>query len=118
MRCVQVMEFPVVMLVRFWANHHLLDLLQRPLWRVVKDRSRSYVDKIIAGAPLSLSQAAASQVSACAELWRNRLHLPFGRDLQAHASQTKAALNHSSRELDCRGRDGQYHAKPHVLALR
>ena len=49
MRCVQVMEFPVVMLVRFWANHHLLDLLQRPLWRVVKGRSRSYVDKILTG---------------------------------------------------------------------
>lgn len=46
----QVMEFPVVMLVRFWANHHLLDLFQRPLWRVVKDRSRSYVNKIVAGA--------------------------------------------------------------------
>jgi predicted NAD/FAD-binding protein len=43
------MEFPVVMLVRFWMNHHLLDLIQRPLWRVVKGRSRSYVDKIIAG---------------------------------------------------------------------
>lgn len=38
------------MLVRFWANHHLLDLFQRPLWRVVKGRSRSYVDRIIAGA--------------------------------------------------------------------
>lgn len=45
----QVMEFPVVMLVRFWANHHLLDLFQRPLWRVVKGRSRSYVNKIVAG---------------------------------------------------------------------
>ncbi|BDA46075.1 probable cyclopropane-fatty-acyl-phospholipid synthase at C-terminar half [Coccomyxa sp. Obi] len=47
----QVMEFPVVMLVRFWANHHLLDLFQRPLWRVVKGRSRSYVNKIVAELP-------------------------------------------------------------------
>ena len=43
------MEFPVVMLVRFWANHHLLDILQRPLWRVVRGRSRAYVDRIVAG---------------------------------------------------------------------
>ena len=47
--CLQVMTFPVVMLVRFWANHHLLDLTQRPIWRVVKDRSRTYVEKILQG---------------------------------------------------------------------
>ena len=37
------------MLVRFWANHHLLDMLQRPVWRVVTGRSRTYVDAILAG---------------------------------------------------------------------
>ena len=41
------------MLVRFWANHHLLDLVQRPVWRVVTDRSRTYVQKILAGTPLA-----------------------------------------------------------------
>ncbi len=45
----QVLEFPVAMLVRFWANHHLLDVLQRPIWRVVTGRSRAYVDAILAG---------------------------------------------------------------------
>jgi len=44
------MEFPVQLLVRFWANHHLLDIFQRPLWRVVKGRSKSYVDRVLAGA--------------------------------------------------------------------
>ena len=34
-------------LVRFWVNHHLLDLIERPQWRVVKNRSRSYVNKVI-----------------------------------------------------------------------
>ena len=47
--CLQVMAFPVMMLVRFWVNHHLLDLTQRPVWRVVKDRSRTYVQKILDG---------------------------------------------------------------------
>ncbi|GFR51020.1 hypothetical protein Agub_g13347 [Astrephomene gubernaculifera] len=42
----QVLEFPVRMLVRFWVNHHLLDLFQRPLWRVVKGRSEAYVKRV------------------------------------------------------------------------
>jgi predicted NAD/FAD-binding protein len=45
----QVLEFPVQMLVRFWVNHHLLDLIQRPCWRVVKGRSRNYVNKVLEG---------------------------------------------------------------------
>ena len=45
----QVLEFPVQMLIRFWVNHHLLDIFQRPLWRVIKGRSRTYVDKVTRG---------------------------------------------------------------------
>ena len=45
----QVLQFPVQMLIRFWVNHHLLDIFQRPLWRVVKGRSREYVIKVVAG---------------------------------------------------------------------
>lgn len=37
------------MLIRFWVNHHLLDVFQRPRWRVVKGRSREYVKKVAAG---------------------------------------------------------------------
>lgn len=47
----EVLRFPVVMLVRFWANHHLLDIFQRPRWRVVVGRSRSYVDRVISELP-------------------------------------------------------------------
>ena len=43
----QCLEFPIQVLVRFWVNHHLLDILVRPKWRVVKNRSRSYVAKVI-----------------------------------------------------------------------
>ncbi|KXZ44875.1 hypothetical protein GPECTOR_61g828 [Gonium pectorale] len=42
----QVLEFPVRMLIRFWVNHHLLDLFQRPLWRVIKGRSEKYVERV------------------------------------------------------------------------
>ncbi|KAL4447595.1 hypothetical protein ABPG75_004814 [Micractinium tetrahymenae] len=47
----QVLDFPVTTLVRFWANHHLLDLYQRPCWRVVSGRSKQYVDRITAQLP-------------------------------------------------------------------
>lgn len=53
----QVLAFPVQMLVRFWVNHHLLDLVQRPCWRVVKGRSKTYVDKVLAGQQLLAQQA-------------------------------------------------------------
>ena len=43
------MQFPVQLLVRFWMNHHLLDIFQRPMWRVVKDRSERYVERVVAG---------------------------------------------------------------------
>ena len=52
------------MLVRFWVNHHLLDLVQRPLWRVVKGRSRAYVQKILAGTAPSLPRVQAASPAA------------------------------------------------------
>ena len=42
------LAWPVISLVRFWKNHHLLDLLERPVWRVLKGRSRAYVDAVVA----------------------------------------------------------------------
>lgn len=47
----QVLGFPVQMLIRFWVNHHLLDIFQRPRWRVVKGRSREYVKRVAADLP-------------------------------------------------------------------
>lgn len=43
----QVRAFPLVALVRFWVNHHLLQVTGRPVWRVVKGRSKSYVDAVL-----------------------------------------------------------------------
>lgn len=42
----QMTEFPVVPLIAFMANHHLLDVLgDRPRWRVCSKRSKDYVAK-------------------------------------------------------------------------
>ncbi|MCJ0824715.1 FAD-dependent oxidoreductase [Luteimonas sp. 50] len=39
-----IMRFPAKYLVRFMANHHMLQLTGRPAWRVVEGGSRSYVE--------------------------------------------------------------------------
>ena len=43
-----VMVFPVVSFVRFFANHGLLQIKNRPEWRTVVGGSRSYVSAILA----------------------------------------------------------------------
>ena len=45
------LAFPVTTLIRFWVNHHLLNVIERPLWRVVKGRSKAYVDAVCAALP-------------------------------------------------------------------
>ena len=45
------MAFPVTTLIRFWVNHHLLNIIERPLWRVVKGRSKAYVNAVCAALP-------------------------------------------------------------------
>ena len=43
-----VMEMPVRFLVRFFMNHGLIQISDRPVWRVVKGGSRAYVEKLVA----------------------------------------------------------------------
>jgi predicted NAD/FAD-binding protein len=40
---------PATFFIRFFHNHGLLSVNQRPVWRVVKGGSRSYVEKLVAG---------------------------------------------------------------------
>ena len=46
---VSVLDMPVKFLVRFFANHGLLQVKDRPIWRVIKGGSREYVHKLVAG---------------------------------------------------------------------
>lgn len=46
---VSVLEMPTEFLTRFFANHGLLQLRDRPKWRVIKGGSREYVKKLVAG---------------------------------------------------------------------
>jgi predicted NAD/FAD-binding protein len=42
-------DMPLRFLVRFFDNHGLLQLKDRPVWRVIKGGSREYVSKLVAG---------------------------------------------------------------------
>ena len=44
-----VRQMPMRFLVRFFDNHGLVQLKDRPVWRVIEGGSRSYVDKLIDG---------------------------------------------------------------------
>jgi len=43
---VGILEFPARHLVRFMANHHMLQLTGRPQWRVVRGGSSRYIDAL------------------------------------------------------------------------
>lgn len=44
-----ILDMPVSFLVRFFDNHGLLQVSDRPQWRVIKDGSRQYVNKLVDG---------------------------------------------------------------------
>ena len=44
-----VLDMPVSFLVRFFANHGLLQVSDRPVWRVISGGSRQYVNRLVAG---------------------------------------------------------------------
>jgi len=58
----QMLAFPACYFVRFFANHGLLNVRERPQWRVIKGGSREYVKRLIAPFKdrIRLKQAVAS----------------------------------------------------------
>ena len=44
----QLDAFPIRFMARFFANHGMLDLRNRPVWMTIEGGSRSYVDAIVA----------------------------------------------------------------------
>ncbi|MEO7935967.1 MAG: FAD-dependent oxidoreductase [Dokdonella sp.] len=45
----RILDFPAIELVRFMANHHMLQISGRPHWRVVTGGSQRYVDALRKG---------------------------------------------------------------------
>ncbi len=46
---VGMLDFPVLFFVRFFSNHGLLSVTNRPTWRVIKGGSRSYIEPLTQG---------------------------------------------------------------------
>lgn len=44
-----MLAFPLEFFVRFFNNHGLLNVVNRPQWRVIKGGSRSYIDPLVKG---------------------------------------------------------------------
>lgn len=44
-----VLEMPARFFVRFFANHGMLSVNDRPSWRVIRGGSRNYVERLVAG---------------------------------------------------------------------
>ena len=44
----KILDFPAKYLVAFMANHHMLQVSGRPLWRVLENGSSSYIDAVTA----------------------------------------------------------------------
>jgi predicted NAD/FAD-binding protein len=44
-----MLAVPAVFFIRFFQNHGLLSVNERPLWRVIKGGSRNYLHKLVAG---------------------------------------------------------------------
>ena len=42
-------EMPATFFVRFFSNHGLLSIKDRPVWRVIRGGSRAYVERLVAG---------------------------------------------------------------------
>ncbi len=45
----KIMEFPAYFFIRFFNNHGMLNIDDRPAWRVIRNGSKNYVDKLTAG---------------------------------------------------------------------
>lgn len=50
----RILDFPAKYLVAFMANHHMLQISGRPLWRVLENGSRSYIEKLSGSWPVSV----------------------------------------------------------------
>ncbi len=44
----RMLDFPARLFVQFFMNHGLLSITDRPVWRVIKGGSRSYVERLVA----------------------------------------------------------------------
>lgn len=93
-----IRNYPVQAFVRFFLNHGLLDLYNRPLWRTVEGGSREYVSRLVAGykgaVRLSTGVSGIERHSGVVEVTDIRGHKDIFTDvlIATHADQALAML--------------------------
>jgi len=105
----RMLSFPAQLFVRFFANHGLLNIRNRPQWRVIQGGSRSYVDKLTArfrhrirlNTPVSRISRKATHVEICSAHGKERFDRVF---IACHSDQALAMLHDASpQERDILG---------------
>ncbi len=104
----RVLDFPLASFVRFFANHGLLQVRNRPQWRTVAGGSRTYVDRILDAARIEtrLGEAARAVLRSEAHATVRTAHAEHRFDavvIATHADDALALLggdaDHDERRL-------------------
>ncbi len=99
----RMLSFPAISFVRFFTNHGLLSLSERPQWRVIQGGSKQYVDTLVApfrhrirlGTPVTAVKRCASHVTVqAAHHEAERFDAVF---LACHSDQALAMLDPPTR---------------------
>jgi len=95
----RMMDFPAKFFIRFFVNHGLLQVRDRPPWYVIRNGSKAYVDKLIA--PFKNNIHLNTPVEAVHRVGRQVLVKPRNRDAVMYDAVFIAS--HSDQALRMRG---------------
>jgi len=89
-------EMPAVFYIRFFENHGLLQIFNRPQWFVIKGGSKAYIPKIIAGFKnkILLSTPVSKVIRS-----KNSVEVFYGKDFASHQFDKVIFATHSDQAL-------------------
>ena len=89
-------EMPAVFYIRFFKNHGLLQIFNRPQWFVIKGGSKAYIPKIIAGFKnkILLSTPVSKVIRG-----KNSVEVFYGKDEASHQFDKVIFATHSDQAL-------------------
>ena len=89
-------EMPAVFYIRFFKNHGLLQIFNRPQWFVIKGGSKAYIPKIIAGFKnkILLSTPVFKVIRS-----KNSVEVFYGKDFASHQFDKVIFATHSDQAL-------------------
>ena len=92
----KVIEMPAVFYIRFFQNHGLLQINNRPQWHVIKDGSKSYINKIIQSFE---SKVLLSTPVKKVKRYEHGVEVVYGNDKSSDIFDKVIFANHSDQAL-------------------